>query len=95
VFPCGDVDHINGIRDDNAIANLRDVSKRVNQENLKHANSANKSCGLLGVTKCRDKWRAAITANGVARHIGVYPTPTEAHAAYLQAKRTLHAGCTI
>ena len=28
-------------------------------------------------------------------HLGGYPTPELAHAAYVQAKRRLHEGCTL
>jgi hypothetical protein len=29
------------------------------------------------------------------RHLGIFETPVAAHDAYLEAKRRLHAGCTI
>lgn len=87
-WPVGEVDHIDGSRNNNAIENLRDVSKSVNQQNLREAKSHSKS-GLLGVTKRRSGgWCARIT-------IGTYDTPEEAHAAYVEAKQRLHPGCTI
>jgi hypothetical protein len=91
------IDHINGIRTDNRIANLRDVPETSNQQNQRRAHSKNKSCGLLGATwdarKC--KWMAQLFVHGKQKHIGYYDTPEDAHAAYLEAKRRLHEGCTI
>lgn len=87
VWPLGEVDHIDGSRNNNVISNLRDVSKSVNQQNLRAAKSHNKS-GLLGVTKRKKGgWCARIT-------IGTFDTPEEAHAAYVEAKRRLHSGCS-
>lgn len=87
-WPTGEVDHIDGHRSNNRIGNLRDVSKSVNQQNLKSAKSHNKS-GLLGVTRRKSGgWCARIT-------IGTFDTPEEAHAAYIDAKRRLHLGCPV
>lgn len=98
-FPVGQIDHINGIRTDNRIANLRDVSAFENQQNLKSAQRNNRSCGLLGVTYTRvcpsRPWKASIRANGKNHFLGHFNTPEDAHAAYLSAKRRLHPGTTI
>lgn len=94
VWPTGQVDHINGVRDDNRIANLRDVSPSENQQNRRGPTRANK-CGFLGVIFWQKKWRARIKLNGRAIEIGMFGTPEEAHAAYLAKKRELHPGCTI
>ena len=95
-MPAGEIDHINGDRTDNRIANLRDVSKSVNNQNKKHAMSNNTS-GLLGA--CWDsynhQWKAQIGLNGKQYKIGVFDSAESAHAAYLAAKRKLHEGCTI
>jgi hypothetical protein len=42
-----------------------------------------------------ERWCAQITLNGRAHHIGNFDTKELAHAAYLNAKRALHPGCTI
>jgi hypothetical protein len=93
-WPKQDIDHINGDKLDNRISNLRDVSTRTNTENRRTAMSNNKS-KLLGVRKMGKKWAAHIGTNGRTRYLGSFLTPEEAHAAYLVAKRELHAGCTI
>ena len=94
VLPTGQVDHINGVRDDNRIVNLRDVSPSENQQNRRGPTSANK-CGFLGVFAWQNKWRSRIKLNGRAIEVGMFDSPEAAHAAYLAKKRELHPGCTI
>lgn len=91
-----EIDHINGRRADNRIANLRDVSRSVNQQNLRAARG-DTSSGLLGVSwhEGKKKWRAQIKTAGRIRFLGYRHSPDEAHALYVEAKRRLHAGCTI
>lgn len=93
VMPTGDIDHINGDRSDNRIANLRDVAHIVNAQNRTRTNRSNKS-GVLGVWLHQrgGSWGACIQAAGVRHHIGYYPTKEEARAAYLAAKSELHQG---
>ncbi len=93
-MPTGDVDHINGVRTDNRIANLREVSRAGNLQNLRNANSTSTS-GLLGVCVNKDKWQARITVLGKQISLGTYLTPMLAHQAYLTAKRQLHPTCSI
>lgn len=93
-WPTGHIDHINGNRSDNRICNLRDVTETVNHQNQRRPQTGNKS-GYLGVYKNRRRWSARIDAHGVSHHIGTFDTPEIAHAAYLDMKRILHAGCTI
>lgn len=95
-LPMGQIDHINGIRTDNRIANLRDVSASVNAQNLHAARSDNKT-GLLGVSwKAKaNKYVAQIQVDGRVRYLGLFHDPNAAHQAYLNAKRANHPGCTI
>jgi hypothetical protein len=96
--PSGDIDHKNGIRTDNRWDNLRDVSRSVNTQNQRRARADNKSTGVLGVSvRARDgAYIAQIQdANGKKRTIGAFASVEEASAAYVWAKRHLHAGCTI
>lgn len=94
VWPTGQIDHINGIRDDNRIENLRDVSASVNMQNRKKPQSNNTS-GFLGVTKHRNRWRALLTINGKPTVLGSFDSPRLAYEVYLQRKRIEHKGCTI
>lgn len=95
-WPEKHIDHINGIRGDNRIENLREADDRLNLENLRKAKSTNKS-GFLGVHlhKQTGRWRARIEVRGKFVHLGLFDTPDEAHGVYLKAKRELHEGCTI
>lgn len=89
-----EIDHINGVRHDNRIENLRLVTKAQNQQN-RHAARSDSRIGFLGVRKIRKNWGARISVNGVRTHIGVFDTPQAAHEAYLVAKRKLHSTCSI
>jgi hypothetical protein len=91
----GDLDHINGVRDDNRIENLRDIGRSGNAQNERKARKSNRSTGVLGVYKAGNKFRAIITANGKRTDLGRFETVESAQDAYLTAKRSLHAGCTI
>lgn len=92
-WPSGDVDHLNGIRHDNRISNLRDVPRGTNLQNRRAANP-NKPSGLpLGV-HCNKgaSYEAKISVGNKSRVVGRFATPEEASAAYVEAKRKLHAG---
>lgn len=94
-WPEGVIDHINGIRTDNRIENLRAVTPRINTENRRSAATQSKS-GLLGAhARPNGRWRAEIRADGVRRRLGDFAAAEDAHQAYVDAKRVLHAGCTI
>jgi hypothetical protein len=91
-WPTQSIDHINGIKDDNRWANLRDVSHFQNMQNLA-APMGLTSSGLLGVTlhARSGRWYARITTDGNGRHLGSFSDKAEAEAAYLAAKRSLHS----
>jgi hypothetical protein len=91
------IDHIDGDVRNNRIENLRDVSRKANQENQRSAASSNFTTGLLGASlhKPTGKYVAAIQTAGKTQYLGLYDTPEEAHAAYISAKRELHQGSTI
>jgi hypothetical protein len=93
-WPEGEIDHINGDKLDNRLCNLRDVSKSVNQQNLKQAKADNK-VGLLGVSMKGNRFRAQITINQKKKMLGTFATATEAHEAYIKAKRQIHIGGTL
>lgn len=94
-WPSGQVDHKNGIRNDNRISNLRCVDNQKNCQNQRNGSRKN-ATGLIGVHvgkgRPEKKYRAKIQLNGKQIHIGGYSTPQEAHEAYVKAKREMHEG---
>lgn len=93
-FPNSDIDHINGIRDDNRIVNLRLATRSQNAQNLRGPTSLNKT-GFLGVRKNGNRWNAVITIDKQYIYLGCFKTPERAHQEYIEAKRVLHEFCTI
>ena len=92
-WPEHEIDHLNGNRADNRIANLRDVSRSTNAQNQTKPRKDGTS-GYLGVSwnKRAERWNAKIMANGQRQHVGYFDCAKEAHAAYLAAKLRLHPG---
>lgn len=90
------IDHINGNRSDNRIANLRLDESGINAQNIRKPKKQNTS-GFLGVTFCRHtgRWLAQICVNRKHKNLGRFDTPEQAYAAYLDAKRLMHDGCTL
>ena len=93
-WPINQIDHIDGNPLNNRIVNLRDVTQSVNMQNLRRAQSRNKS-GVLGVSLDRGRFRASIDIDGRTTYLGYFSSPELAHVAYLNAKRQHHDGCTI
>jgi len=71
-FPAEYTDHINGIKDDNRLVNLREVSAQENQRNRSHGR--NNTSGVTGVVwnKSAGKWCAGIAVSGKQMHLGSY-----------------------
>jgi hypothetical protein len=88
-WPDRDVDHINGDRSDNRLANLRLATRSENNQNMRNAKSYN-STGFLGVSRSNARFIASISVSGKTTHLGAFATAEEAHSAYLRAKRVLH-----
>lgn len=76
-WPNGEIDHINHIRSDNRIVNLREVSRKGNMRNK--TKSKRNSTGHTGVYKTTaGNWIARITVDGVVHNLGTYKTLEEA-----------------
>lgn len=85
-WPSGQVDHRDGDRANNSIANLREATQSQNSGNMRMR--PNNRCGFKGV--CLDqngRYQAQITKNGRQRGLGRFSTPEEAHAAYVAAAK--------
>lgn len=82
------IDHINGDRADNRICNLREVTPCQSQQNL-GVYRKNKT-GYKGVSQASENsYVAYIQCDGRRYNLGAFPTPQEAHVAYLTAARRL------
>jgi hypothetical protein len=79
-----EIDHINGLRHDNRICNLRSVTHQQNNWNR------NKSKGYY-YNKREQKWKSQIKINNKTIGLGTYNIEQEARNAYLQAKEKYHA----
>jgi hypothetical protein len=88
-FPKGHIDHINGDRHDNRLANLREAT---HQENLYNRGAnKNNSTGYKGVSVNRlGRYLATITANGKYHYLGLFDDAETAHQAYCAAALRLH-----
>tara|TARA_B100001094_G_C17715237_1_gene569270 strand:- start:57 stop:524 length:468 start_codon:yes stop_codon:yes gene_type:complete len=76
------IDHIDGVRLNNAYENLRVVS---HQSNTFNSNAK----GYSWFQPSR-KWKATIRKDGVDKYLGLHETEEAARAAYLEAKAELH-----
>lgn len=88
-FPLHDLDHVNRIRHDNRIQNLRIATRKQNNENssLRKDNCS----GLRGVSwnQARQKWVAQIGHQHQRIHLGFFDDKDAAHLMYLSAASTL------
>ena len=80
------IDHINGITDDNRLENLRLVSGRQNQLNR----GCDKGRGYKGVYRKGNRWKAEITTREGRKYLGLFKTPEQAAIAYDSAARRWH-----
>lgn len=87
-LPDKSIDHINGLKTDNRIANLRLATNAQQKQN--RPRNLNNSSGYKGVARAETKWRARINANGRHYYLGRFDTPEDAHNAYVAAAHRLH-----
>lgn len=95
-FPKELIDHIDMDKGNNRLENLREANKALNAQNKKSPQSNNKT-GFLGVSyaKWAKLYRASIHVDGKTKRLGYFKTAEDAHAAYIEAKRSIHPFCTI
>ena len=88
-WPTNNIDHIDGNRSNNAIYNLRDVTRVENSRNRRV--NFNSESGVIGVHRYHKngKWQARITHNGVTTWLGSFDTVGEAKKARLDAQEKL------
>lgn len=83
-----EIDHVNGVRDDNRIENMRIATHEQNMRNTR-LRSDNKT-GYKGVRLRDGIWVASIKKAGKHIHVGHFETAEDAHRAYCVAAAMLH-----
>lgn len=88
-WPSLELDHINGVKDDNRWCNLREAMHHQNMANGKKPRS-NKS-GYKGVLRIsKSSWSAAIRVRGRSHYLGSFGCPTAAFIARVARLKELH-----
>jgi hypothetical protein len=89
-WPKNEIDHINGDKLDNRIANLRCATRQENNRN--RAIGINNTSGAIGVywNVSKLKWSAKIHKNGKQKHIGHFKSKDDAISA--RAKANIECG---
>ncbi len=98
-WPDGEIDHIDGVENNDAIANLRDVTRLQNSQNTrirKHNIARFKGVKKFHRPELKKPWAARITVNRVEKCLGYFPTAVEAAHAYDRAALEHHGpfACT-
>lgn len=83
------VDHINGVRDDNRWCNLRPCTNMQNQYNRKGCSKLGRLKGAL-YDKKAGRWYSMIRHGGKRTYLGTFPNEQAAHEAYVRAAKELH-----
>jgi hypothetical protein len=89
-WPIAQIDHINGVKTDDRIENLREATNSQNALNKRRTRQ--NTSGFKGVTwhKRTRRWHAQINIGGKNKYIGSFRSPEEAHDAYWRAAQDGH-----
>lgn len=84
------IDHINGVKNDNRLSNLRLATRSQNLCN--RAKTKVNISGFKGVSWSNGfgKWRASIVRHNKHLFLGHFNTPEEAHSVYCEAANKFH-----
>ena len=89
-WPADQLDHINGVRDANWIANLREATQFENQQNLPIRGKNTSGHPGASWHAGDRKWHARIRAQGKLQFLGSFDSPEDAGRAYAEAKAAIH-----
>jgi hypothetical protein len=78
--PVNVIDHINRVKNDNRLVNLRDVTKR--------ENCLNQYTTGIKFHKRMNKWQAVYSSLNGRKHLGTFDNIIDARAAHLREKRS-------
>ena len=82
------LDHIDNVKSNNAIINIREASYRENSFNKK--TGSNNTSGVKGVFWDKSKWRASIRVNGKKEYFGSFENIEDAKKAVEEARIKFH-----
>lgn len=84
-WPDDQIDHVNGVKDDNRISNIRVVNSQENHKNMPM--QSNNTSGITGVTwdNRKRKWKAQIVVDRRCINLGYFNTLEEAAAVRKEA----------
>ena len=86
-YPNGVIDHINGVRSDNRIENLRDVSQGQNTKNVKVSVERKMKFAGCYFDSSNGLWAAEAIVKKKRYHLGRFRSKEEAHQVYLDFMR--------
>jgi len=85
-----EIDHINGIRTDNRIENLREVTRSQNQMNAKKPNTNTSGVKNVYWKKQHKKWQVTLRVNGQRKDFGRYDDLELAELVAMEARDKYH-----
>lgn len=91
-WPINIIDHINGIKTDDSIENLRDVTYRANSNNTRRHREGKTAGTSYRKDGRKYPWIARIRISrpkNILIHLGSFKTEAEAHEAYMKAYQEL------
>lgn len=100
-WPYEVIDHVDGDPSNNRWSNLRSVDIQTNAQNRRSASASKQDGNPIGayLHKKSGKYQAGLTATILGKkrsiYLGLYDSPDEAHAVYVEVKRMLHQGSTM
>lgn len=84
-WPSHHLDHINTVKSDNRLENLREVTHKENMQNQPKARRITRT-GFAGVRPHGKKFQACVCIWGTRKALGTFDTPEQAYAACMKAK---------
>ena len=92
VWPSSNLDHINRIRTDNKINNLRLCPNNQRENNQNLSRRKDNASGYTGVHyfKRTGQWTAYVNVDGKRKHLGYFYSAEEANIARCEAKSLVH-----
>ena len=84
------LDHINGIKTDNRIENLRECTKSQNSCNKKVRSDSYTKIKGVGWHKATNKWVAKVCLNGKSIHLGIFDNLELAELVAIEARNKYH-----